>query len=267
MKSLDGALGLLAHFIGSQPDFGVGELAERSGMPKSQVSKILATFRRHGILGQDPRTRRYHVEALAFALGSRFVNHSPLVGAASPAMRELVSRSGHSARLSIRVGDHVLYLIGIEGPHFIDTGWRCGQWMPMHAASAARALLAFFPEETIAAILDAEGMPPVTPHTVQDRGALLAMLEEVRRTGIARNRDETAVGLSTLSAPVLGASALGPGGEAIAALTLAFPSHVVAPEAEAPLIGMLQEAARTVSYKMGCGVYRYGGLPAEARHG
>jgi len=69
MKSLDAALTLLSQFMSSDPDFGVGELSERTGMPKSQVSKILSTFRRHGFLIQDPQTRRYKVDARAFALG------------------------------------------------------------------------------------------------------------------------------------------------------------------------------------------------------
>ena len=37
MKSLDAALTLLSQFMSSDPDFGVGELSERTGMPKSQV--------------------------------------------------------------------------------------------------------------------------------------------------------------------------------------------------------------------------------------
>ena len=141
MKSLNAALTLLAEFMASEPDLGVGELAERTGMPKSQVSKILSTFRKHGLLTQDPRTHRYRVDARAFALGSRFVNRNPLTQAALPVMRALSEQSGHSTRLSIRVGDDVLYLVGIEGPHFIDTGWRAGQWMPLHATSAARIFL------------------------------------------------------------------------------------------------------------------------------
>lgn len=260
MKSLDGALDLLTVFMGSEPDFAVSELAERTGMPKSQVSKILASFRKHGILEKDPRSQRYRVGARTFALGSRFVNHDPLVRAAMPVMRTLVERSGHSSRLSVRVGNNVLYLVGIEGPHFVDTGWRSGQWMPMHAASAARVLLAFFPDETIAQILDEAGLPPVTSETLTDRDALMEMLRLVRETGVARNRNETAIGLSTLSVPILGADS-----EPLAALTLAFPSKVVRPEDEAALVEMLHAGAQSISYKMGCPIYRFMATPIASQ--
>lgn len=261
MKSLDAALRLLSHFMGSEPDLGVGELAERTGMPKSQVSKVLSTFRKCGLLMQDPATRRYKVGARAFALGSRFVNHSPLAQAAVPLMRTLCERSGHSVRLSIRVDEDVLYLLSIEGPHFIDTGWRAGAWLPLHATSAARVFLAAMEEKEVDRLLDARGMPAITSDTIQDRGALKTMLREVHRQGFARNRDETARGLSTVSVPVFGADAA-----LIAALTLAFPSHVVRLGQEPPLVEMLHQSARVLSQKMGSEVYPHGNrrIPAQA---
>ena len=202
---------------------------------------------------QDPQTRRYKVDARAFALGSRFVNRSPLTQAALPLMRALTERSGHSTRLSIRVGEDVLYLVGIEGPHFVDTGWRAGQWMPLHATSAARIFLAAMPPEAVDRLLDTHGMPALTPDTIQDRAALRAMLGDVRRLGFARNRDETARGLATLSVPVYGLQ-----GSLIAAITLAFPSHVVETGDEPGLVEMLHQTARIVSQKMGGEVYPYG---------
>jgi len=255
MKSLDAALGVLACFMGNEPTLGVGEIAERMAVPKSKVSKVLSTFRKHGILEQDPRTRRYAVGARAFALGSRFINYNPLTRAALPVMRELTERSGHSTRLSIRVGDDVLYLIGIEGPHFIDTGWRAGQWMPLHATSAARVILAFLDEQEVARLFEAKGTPAITPHTVTDGTELMAMLRQVRAEGIARNRDETASGLSTISVPVYG-----PHAAVIAALTLAFPSHTVLRDQEQPFVEMLHQSARVLSQKMGADAYPFGNL-------
>lgn len=255
MKSLDTALGILACFMGNAPTLGVGEIAQRMGLPKSNVSKVLSTFRKHGILEQDPRTRRYAVGAPAFALGSRFINHNSLTRAALPVMRELTERSGHSTRLSIRVGDDVLYLIGIEGPHFVDTGWRAGQWMPLHATSAARTILAFLDEAEVERLFDAKGTPAITPYTMTDRTDLMGMLRQVRIEGVARNRNETAPGLSTLSVPVYG-----PRAAVIAALTLGFPSHTVLPEQERPYTEMLHRAARVLSQKMGADAYPYGNL-------
>ena len=45
MKSLDSAIRVLMAFMADQQSFGVSELADRLGLPKSQVSKVLATLR------------------------------------------------------------------------------------------------------------------------------------------------------------------------------------------------------------------------------
>jgi len=44
---------------------------------------------------------------------------------------------GRYARLSVRDGDEVVYLIGVEGPHFVDTGWRAGTWLPWSSRGGA----------------------------------------------------------------------------------------------------------------------------------
>src|SRR6185437_7521057 len=107
LKSLSTALRVLTEFTADAPSLGVGELAQRTGLPKGQISKILGTFRRHQILAQDPSTRRYSVGSRAFALGSRFVNYHPLAREALVVMRRVVEQTGHSARLSVMDGDRV----------------------------------------------------------------------------------------------------------------------------------------------------------------
>ncbi len=44
VKSLSSALRLLGFFVSEKPEWGVTELAGRSGLHKSQVSRILRTF-------------------------------------------------------------------------------------------------------------------------------------------------------------------------------------------------------------------------------
>ena len=115
MKSLRLSLRLLLEFSGPQHDFGVGELAERCSVSKGQVSKVLEAFADYGFLAQDPETRRYAVGVHSYTLGSRFLANDQLCRAAISVMRDLVARTGHSARLSVLNGDQVLYLFGLEG--------------------------------------------------------------------------------------------------------------------------------------------------------
>ena len=153
MKSLRTGLRVLLEFESGPRDLGVTELANRCGLSKSQVAKILSALVDSGLVAQDPQTRTYHVGQRSYLLGSRFTTHDALCQAATPAMRELLNRTGHSVRLSIPHGDQSLYLIGLEGPYFIDTGWHSGNCVPMGASSAGRVMMAFMaPAEFVNAL-------------------------------------------------------------------------------------------------------------------
>ena len=253
MKSLRMSLRLLLEFSGEQRDFGVGELAERCGVSKGQVSKVLEAFADNGFLAQDPKTRRYSVGVQSYTLGSRFLANDRLCRAAMPVMRELVTRTGHSARLSILHGDQVLYLIGLEGPLFVDTGWRAGTSLPVHSTSAGRVLLAFMDPKLAQHLLSASPLRAVTEHTITDRAKIEKIVRDVRIKGYATQRSETTPGLGTIAVPVFG-----PQQQAIGALGIAFPSHVALAEDEADIADRLHQAARTLSQRIGCTVYPFG---------
>lgn len=258
LKSLNTALRVLMAFTADEPVLGVGELAQRLNLPKGQVSKILSTFRKHGILSQDKPTRRYSVGSRAFALGSRFVNYHPLAREALVAMRHLVEQTGHSARLSIMDGDRVIYLLQREGRFLADTGWRVGMFLPLHATTAGKVSLAFLPSARVEALLGEAPLPAMTPNTITDPAALRRHLAEIRRRGFGTSRGELTPGLGTIGVPVFGAD-----GGITAVLGLIFPEHLV-DWADAPdLAATLHEQARGLSQGAGCPVYPFGGAPAK----
>lgn len=258
LKSLNTALRVLMAFTADEPVLGVSELAERLHVPKGQISKILSTFKKHGILSQDKPTRRYSVGSRAFALGSRFVNYHPLAREALVVMRRLVEQTGHSARLSIMDGDRVIYLLQSEGRFLADTGWRVGMFLPLHATTAGKVSLAFLPPARVEALLAAAGLPAVTPRTITDPAALRRHLAEIRRRGFATSWGELTPGLGTIGVPVFGADR-----EITAVLGLIFPEHLVE-RAQAPaLAAALHEQARGLSQGAGCPVYPFGGEPLQ----
>lgn len=257
MKSLRSALRVLMAFCEEQQDFGVGELAEQCKLSKSQVSKVLSTFAEFGLLTQHPDSRRYQVAARLYALGSRYLNFDTLCRGAMPVMRDLVETTGHSARLSVLDGDRVLYLLGIEGPLFMDTGWRAGTWLPVHSTSSGRVLLATMDPER-AQRLRPKQLPVFTDRSITDLDQIDRLIEQARVQGYSIQRGETTPGLGVISAPVYGR-----GGQPLGTLGLAFPSHVVPPSEEPQLIRALHGACRVLSQRVGCTVYPHGHAAAS----
>jgi len=252
MKSLRSGLRVLLEFEHDQRDFGVTDLAQRCGLSKSQVSKILSALVDSGLVVQDPVTRTYSIGKRCFVLGSRFTNYDRLCQAATPVMRELLNRTGHSVRLSVPDHDQSLYLIGLEGPHFMDTGWRSGSGVPYGVSSVGRVMMAYMDPQERERLLNLP-LPALTSESVSDRATVARLVDEARAGGYSVQRNETTLGLGVISVPLFRN-----GQEMVGALGLAFPSHLVLANDEPPLIRALQDAARSISQRMGCSVYPYG---------
>ncbi len=255
IKSLSTALRLLLRFVAAEGRLGVGDLAQQIGLHKSQVSKILKTFRDYDFLEQDAETQKYSVGLNAFALGNNYVNAYPLSRDALPVMRKLVDETGHTATLSIMHNGNVIHLLAEEGRLFIDGRWRVGRWMPYHATAAGKVLLAFGPAERIDVLLKTRGLPPITANTITNERQFRAVLQKVRASGISVTRSETYTASAAIGAPVFSAYA---NGQAVAALGLICPEHLLTREEEAQLVAPLQRAARELSFRMGAETYPFG---------
>lgn len=253
MKSLRSALRVLMAFTGGKPSYTVTELAALTGLSKSHVSKIGAALADAGLVRQDPDTLAFSVTVRTFVLGSQFFNHDELAARALPLLRELMQETGHSTRLSVMDGEHLAYLVGMNGPLFTDSPWKMGTYMPLHSTAAGRVLLAFMDEPQAIALLQKTELSALTPVTVTELAPLQTLLQQTRERGYAVSRDENTLGLTAIGAPVLDAER-----RAVGVLTIAFPSHMVPADDEAALVAPLQRTARTLSQRLGCPVYPYG---------
>ena len=258
MKSLRTGLRVLLEFERAQRDLGVTDLAQLCGLSKSQVSKILSALVDSGLVVQDPSSRTYHIGQRCYLLGSRFTTHDTLCQAATPAMRELLNLTGHSVRLSVPHGEHSLYLIGLEGPHFMNTGWHSGNCVPMGASSAGRMMMAFMDPAERDRLLSFP-IPALTSDTICDRAQVEAIVLAARETGYVIQRNETSIGLGVISVPLFKADQ-----KIVGALGAAFPSHYLQPEDETALIRALHNAARSISQRLGCAVFPVRAMPQSS---
>jgi DNA-binding IclR family transcriptional regulator len=254
MKSLETAIAVLKQFTQAKGDLSVAEIAAATGLNRSHLSKILSEFRDGGLLVQDAVTRRYGVGVGLFELGVKYANGSEVARNALPVMRELVDRCRHSATLSILNDDHVLHLMAVEGPLYLDGRWRVGGWLPIHATSAGKVLIAWLDHAELAALLKRITLHRITPLTVTDPKLLRRQLEEIRASGIALTRGESAPGLAALAVPIFDSA-----DRVHAALGLVIPDQLFDAADVNRLRADLVRAARALSLKLGATTYPFGG--------
>ncbi|MEU5099364.1 IclR family transcriptional regulator [Streptomyces sp. NPDC020996] len=189
----------------------VSELGRRTGLAKSTVHRLAVELCRLGLLEQTPRGLRLGLHL--FELGQLVPRRRDLREAALPLMEDLREVTRARVHLAVRDGVEVFYIEILGSKAYPGLPSRVGGRMPAHATGVGKAILAFSPPEVPAERIRA-GLTPCSPFTVVTPGALLRELENIRRTGIAYDREESGVGTVCVAAPVLDAD-----GRAIAALS------------------------------------------------
>jgi DNA-binding IclR family transcriptional regulator len=253
MKALQNSLRILSAFFGERTTWGVTDLAAALQLEKPLVSKNLSCFRDAGFLQQDAVTKLYSPGIRSFLLGSQFLGNNLLVREASVELRRLTERTGQTSTLCVLAGIDVVHLASVEGPHFLDVGWRVGTWVPFHATAVGKVLFAFSEPLVLEQAIASRGMRRFTKTTICDPATFKKQLAHAVQTGWADTNQETMDGLTAQAVPVFGENQ-----RVIGALGLIFPKHAVAAVTRARQIGLLHNSARRISVRLGAQVYPYG---------
>lgn len=227
-------LGLLEALGAVERPQRLGELAERTGLTKPTVHRLLgvladsgwAVQRDGGFYVLGPRAR---------ALGHADVEWSDGVESAIHALAVATNQTVHVAVLA---DGEVLYTHKASAPAAFVMRSRVGARMPAHSTAVGKAMLATLPEPRAVALLTARGTPARTPATLTEVDQVLAELATVRKCGYAVDREENEVNVRCLAVPIR----LGDNGIAGVSLsTITF----LTPEAE--LLGLLPTLRETAT--------------------
>ena len=221
-QSLERGLAILASFSPDCPTLGISELAGRLGLTRSTTHRYVSTLARLGYLCQDEPTRKYRLGIRALDLGFSVLGALELRELAAPHLQRLTAATGHTSNLAIRDDTDVILIDRVRGRpgpyHHLEFSLHVGSRIPAYCSATGKALLAFLPRPDLERILDRTDLIQRGPRTLTDKKALLAELEQVRRTGIATNDEELDNALRSIASPVLTRS-----GEVVAAVNVAIP--------------------------------------------
>ena len=228
---------------------GVTEVAARSHIPKSTAARLLSALAAEGAVEQIPGERRYRLGPHLIALASGLGDARGLVATARPALVDLADELGEAAGLSVRDGWTAHYVDQVDSPNPVQVRDWTGTRIPLHAVSSGQVFLAQLPAPMLSRYL-AEPLEAFTPRTLTDAGALLERLRDVRRDGHAWVREEYALGISSVAAPVADAR-----GELVAAVHVHGPSYRFPSEgAETAIAEAVRAAAARIGVRLRTGL-------------
>jgi DNA-binding IclR family transcriptional regulator len=175
------------------------DLAERLGLPRSTVHRILGALENEGLVAST-RSRG------AYRLGPEIARMADairrqLLARVHPYLQQLSRELNETVDLSVLDGDRVTFLDQVVAPQRLRTVSAIGESFPLHACAPGKAMLAALATEVLAALLPAQ-LQPLTGNTITSQAALRAELRSVRERGVGFDREEHTEGICAVGALV-----------------------------------------------------------------
>ncbi|SNR27439.1 IclR family transcriptional regulator [Puniceibacterium sediminis] len=170
-------LAVLRAFRPSDDGLGNAEISERTGLPKSTVSRLTFTLQSLGYLNHARRHDRYRPGPALLALGNVAASSISFVDLSGGIMQRLADETGTLALLLVRDKNRLL-IVKTWRPRNVSSLWlEVGHRIPFNGSSSGHALLSALSDELFErTVTEADG----------DRGLTPERAQEIRKTGYAQ---------------------------------------------------------------------------------
>lgn len=207
---------ILRALAGERSGLSLSDVAERLGLPRSTVHRIMTALEAEGLTAAASPNGRYRLgpEILRLAAGQ----HAELRHLLRPLLEQLSAQVNETVDLAVLIRDHVSFIDQVAAPQRLRAVSAIGASFPAHCTANGKALLAELSHEALVRLLPDE-LPRLTETTIVDRDALLDELATVREAGLAFDREEHHEGISAVGAVVRDGSG------AVAAVSIPVPTQ------------------------------------------
>ena len=185
-----------------QRPLGITDLANATGLPKSTTHRLVTALVNEGLLIQDEDSHKYALSLRITALGASILSSHAVRKAARPILMELREQTRESVHLAVLEGMEVV-IIDAEDAYFFARAINVpGQYLPAHAVSTGKVLLAYQWEPRLRELLAHTTLTRYTEQTITDPRLLLAELLKVRSAGVRYLFSELEESVEAVAAPI-----------------------------------------------------------------
>jgi DNA-binding IclR family transcriptional regulator len=228
------AIAILDELAKARAELGTNEIARRTGINVSTISRILATLAGGGLVDHVAATGRYRlgvgVVRLASAAGL------DIRAIARPHLEELGKLIGETVTLSVP-GEHEAFTLDyVQSPLTVRSVAEVGRVSIAHATAVGKVFLAH------GGTLPGGPLRACTDRTIVDRAVLEVEVARISERGWAQAVGEREDDLNAVAAPVLDRS-----GKLVAILGVQGPAVRFSPRAMRAAVDVLAEQAALIS--------------------
>ncbi len=230
------AVAVLDALAVARTELGTNEIARRTGINVSSISRILATLAGGGLVEHVTTTGRYRLGIGVVRLANAVHDATDVRSLARPHLEQLAKQTGETVTLSVP-GEHEAITVDfVQSPLSVRSVAEVGRASAAHATAVGKVFLAH------GGVLGGGPLKAFTAHTITDRGALEVEVARIRERGWAQALGEREEDLNAVAAPMLDRS-----GELVAILGVQGPAVRFSPQVMRNAVGSLIERAALIA--------------------
>jgi len=180
---------------------GVTELADEVGTTKATVHNHLRTLENQDLVVQETDDQ-YDIGLRFLEVAHYAKSRFPISKLVKEEVDKLAEQSGEMALFTVEEHWKGVTMYVAYGEKSVQTPIYVGNREHLHNTAVGKAILAHKPAEEVERFLEEEGLTKVTEQTITERDEFLDELEEIRKRGLAFNREEAIHGLVGVGVPV-----------------------------------------------------------------
>jgi IclR family acetate operon transcriptional repressor len=194
---------LVLHTLADSPvDLGNNEIARRTGINVSTVSRLLSTLAGDELVRRVEATGSFRLGPRLVELGNAALARVDIRERARAHLEALTRATNETSTLSVPYRDGTITVDFVQSPSSVRSVAEVGRSSIAHATATGKIRLAY----SDAAL--PEALPAYTARTVTDRHALEKQLASIRQRGWAQAVGEREEGLNAIAGPVLSPTGL-----------------------------------------------------------
>ncbi len=179
------------------------DILAQSPFPKASTYRFLQTLLSQNMLSFDEETQKYKLGLRLVRLAHSAWARASLAPIARHILDQVSKETGETIHLAQLDNAQVLYVDKRNAGRPIHMFSDAGKIGPAYCTGVGKAMLAFLPDDERERCIAQQSFFAHTPHTLASPEALLADLEDVRKAGVAFDREEHEPGIICIAVPIL----------------------------------------------------------------
>ncbi len=201
VPAVDKCFAILELLAQSNAPMGISEISRNLDLNKSSVFNTVHTLKDLNVLENQP-DGKFVFGTRFYILGNLAGKRSALIQTAHPYLQAINEKTKLSAFLGLRSDRQAILIDKADSAYELKVSSEIGMQMPILAGAGIKAMLSQLSDEEIDEILARTELIRYTPHTIVDKVDYRVEILEVRRQGIAYDKEEYIEGMVAFAVPI-----------------------------------------------------------------